>query len=97
MFALDAAFGEQLLDVAVRQRETQASADRQHNHTRREAEAGEGRWRDSSRTRAAGSHDTSLSARGSLAADATAPPGACGRPPGRRQGGADAPVRERIT
>ena len=60
---LDGAFGEQLLDVAVRQRETQVPADRQHDHIRREAEAGEGRWRDSSRARTAGSHDTSLSAR----------------------------------
>jgi hypothetical protein len=60
---LDAAFGEQLLDVAVPQRETQVLADRQHDHIRREAEADEGRWRDSSMARTAGSHDTSLSAR----------------------------------
>jgi hypothetical protein len=72
---LDAAFGEQLLDVAVRQRETQVPADRQHDHLGREAEGGEGRSRDSSRARAAGSHDTGLPARGTLTADATPPCG----------------------
>jgi hypothetical protein len=45
---LDAAFGEQLLDVAVRQREAQGPADRQHDHVGREAEAGEGRSADAS-------------------------------------------------
>jgi hypothetical protein len=45
---LDAAFGEQLLDVAVRQREAQGPADRQHDHVGREAEAGQGRSADAS-------------------------------------------------
>jgi hypothetical protein len=35
---LDAAFGEQLLDVAVGEAEAQVPADRQHDHIRREAE-----------------------------------------------------------
>jgi hypothetical protein len=36
---LDAAFGEQLLDVAVGQAEAQVPADRQHDHIGWEAEA----------------------------------------------------------
>jgi hypothetical protein len=39
---LDAAFGEQLLDISVGQAEAQVSADREHNHIGWEAEAGEG-------------------------------------------------------
>ena len=48
--------------VAVRQREAQGPADRQHDHVGREAEAGEGRSRNSSRARAAGSHADSFAA-----------------------------------
>src|SRR5829696_1023966 len=39
---LDAALGEQLLKVAVRQAEAQVPADREHDHVGRKAEAGEG-------------------------------------------------------
>jgi len=39
---LDAALGEQLLDVAIGQPEAQVPADRQHDHVGWEAEAGEG-------------------------------------------------------
>jgi hypothetical protein len=49
MVDLDAAFGEQLLDVAVRQRETQVPAHREDDHLGWEAEASEGRSRDGSR------------------------------------------------
>ena len=38
---LDATFGQQLLNVAVRQRETQIPTHRQHDHVGWEAEAGE--------------------------------------------------------
>jgi fluoroquinolone transport system permease protein len=70
---LDTAFGEQFFDVPVGEAETQVPADRQHDHLGREAEASEGRSRDGSRARAAGSHDSSLPTQGSLAADATVP------------------------
>jgi hypothetical protein len=40
---LDAAFGEQLLDVAIGQRKAQVPTDRQDDHIGREAEPGEGR------------------------------------------------------
>src|SRR4029453_15753016 len=66
-----AAVGEQLLGVAVRQREPQVPAHRQHDHLGREAEAGEGRSWDGSRARGVGSHDDSLPARGSLRASDT--------------------------
>jgi hypothetical protein len=39
---LDAPFGEQLLDVTVRQPEAQVPADRENDHVGWEAEAGEG-------------------------------------------------------
>jgi hypothetical protein len=70
---LDAAFGEQLLDVAVRQRETQVPADRQHDHIRREAETGEGGPCNGIGADAASSHDTQSGCSGLLTADATAP------------------------
>src|SRR6266545_4087013 len=73
---VDAAFGEQLLDVAVRQREAQVPADRQHDHVGGKAKAGEGRSADASGAGAANSHGDSLPALGSLTAGATAPAGA---------------------
>jgi hypothetical protein len=42
---LDAAFGEQFLDVSVGQSEAQVPAHREHDHLRREAEARERRAR----------------------------------------------------
>jgi hypothetical protein len=39
-----AAFGEQFLDVAVRQRKAQAPAHREGDHLAWEAETGEGSW-----------------------------------------------------
>jgi hypothetical protein len=59
---LDAALGEEFLDVAVGEAEAQVPADRQHDHLRWEAEAGEGRPWDGSGTRAASSHGDSLAA-----------------------------------
>ncbi len=59
---LDAALGEQLLDVAVRQTEAQIPADRQDDHVGWEAEAGEGRPRNGSRARAS-SHASSVATR----------------------------------
>jgi hypothetical protein len=70
---LDPALGEQFLDVAVGQREAQVPADGQDDHLGREAEASEGRSRNWSRARAAGSHDNSLPTQDSQAANATAP------------------------
>jgi hypothetical protein len=49
MVHFDAAFGEQLLDVAVRQREAQVPAHRKDDHIGRKAETSEGRSCDSSR------------------------------------------------
>jgi hypothetical protein len=60
---LDAAFGEQLFDVAVGEAKAQVPADRQHDHIRREAETGEGRLWDGIGADAVSSHDTSLAAR----------------------------------
>jgi hypothetical protein len=60
---LDAALGEQLLNIAVGQAEAQVPAHCQHDHVGWEAEAGEGRSRGESRARAAGSHSDSLSPR----------------------------------
>lgn len=74
---LDAAFGEQLLDVAVRQRQAQLPADPASTITSGgEAEAGEGRAADASGAGAANSHGVSLPALGSLTAGATTPAGA---------------------
>jgi hypothetical protein len=90
---VDAAFGEQLFDVAVGEAKAQVPADRQHDHLGREAEAGEGRPWDGSRARAAGSHDDSLPAQGPLAAHATVPhDGRRGRRPMPR---ATLPTRQR--
>jgi hypothetical protein len=61
---LDAALGQQLLHVAVRQRETQAPAHRQHDHIGRETAAGQARWCDGSVAEAASSHRASLPAQG---------------------------------
>ncbi len=57
---LDAALGEQLLNVAVGQRETQVPAERQDDDVRREAEASEGGSWDCRRATAASSHRDSL-------------------------------------
>ena len=57
---LDAAFGEQFLDVAVGQAEAQVPADREHDHLRWEAEAGERRPCDGGGAGAASSHGDSL-------------------------------------
>jgi len=70
---LDVLLGEQLLDISVRQPETQVPADRQHDHIGRETEAGEGRPSDGNGAGAASSHCHSLPTAGSLTADATAP------------------------
>jgi hypothetical protein len=69
---LDAAFGEQLLDVAVRQAVTQVPAHCQDDHVGWEAEASEGRLRNglAGPVRA---HCDSLPAQGSLTAGATVP------------------------
>jgi hypothetical protein len=64
MVDLDAALGEEFLEVAVGQAESQIPADREHDHVGREAEAGEGRSPSRSRARAAGSHADSLAAPG---------------------------------
>jgi hypothetical protein len=53
---LDAAFGEQLFDVAVGEAKAQVPADRQLDHIRREAETGEGRPWDGIGADAASSH-----------------------------------------
>jgi hypothetical protein len=42
MVDLDAAFGEQLLDVAVGEPVAEVPVDRDHDHVGREAESGEG-------------------------------------------------------
>jgi hypothetical protein len=60
MVDFDAAFGEQLLDVAVGEPEAQVPADRQDDHVWWEAEAGEGSVGNASRTRAASAHGQSL-------------------------------------
>jgi len=71
---LDAAFGQQLLHVAVRQRKAQIPAHRQHDHIGREAEAGERRPCDSGGAGTATSHGGSLPAPDSITAAATVPP-----------------------
>jgi hypothetical protein len=63
MIDVDAALGEQFLDVAVRQLEAQVPADRPHDHIRRKAETGKGRPCNGIGADAASSHDTSLAAR----------------------------------
>jgi hypothetical protein len=60
---LDAALGEQLLDVVVGEAKAQVPADRQHDHIRRKAETGEGRPCNGIGVDAASSHDTSLAGR----------------------------------
>jgi hypothetical protein len=69
---LHAAFGQQLLHVAVRQSEAQIPAHRQHDHIGREAEASERRPCDSGGARTASSHGGSLPAPDSITAAATA-------------------------
>ena len=81
---LDAAFGQQLLDVAVRQREAQVPAHGQHDHVGWEAEAGERSPYDRGEAGTASSHSDSLPALGSITADATVPRRRCpqeGPPP----------------
>ncbi len=73
MVDLDAALGEQLLDVAVGQPKAQVPAHRQDDDLRREAEADEGTPSDGSGIRRASAHAGSLPARGPLTADATVP------------------------
>jgi len=63
---LHAAFGQQLLDVAVRQAVTQVPAHRQHDHIGREAEASERRPGDSGAAGTASSHGGSLPAPDSI-------------------------------
>jgi len=70
---LHAAFGEQFLDVAIRQRKTQVPAHCKDDHVGREAEASEGRPGDGWTATTGGFSCNSLPALGSLAADATAP------------------------
>jgi hypothetical protein len=70
---LHAAFGQQLLHVAVRQREAQVPAHRQHDHIGWEAEAGERSPYDSGEAGTASSHSDSLPALGSITAAATVP------------------------
>src|SRR4030095_6780384 len=77
-----AALGEELLDVAVRQREAQVPAHREDDHLGREAEASERGPCDGSGARMAGSHGSSLPAPGALTADATAPSRSAGAPEG---------------
>jgi hypothetical protein len=60
---LDAALGEQFLDVTVGQPEAQVRADSKDDDLGREAEAGESGPREGSWARAAGSHADSLAAR----------------------------------
>jgi len=63
MVDLDAALGEQLLDVTVGQAEAQLPADRKDDELGREAEAGKGGAHDGSRARAAaGLHASSVAA-----------------------------------
>jgi hypothetical protein len=59
---LDAALGQELFDVAIRQAEAEVPADRDDDHVGREAEAGESGLPDWSRARAASSHAGSLTA-----------------------------------
>jgi len=73
MVDLDATFGQQLLHVAVRQREAQLPAHRQHDHLGREAEAGERRAGDRGGAGTASSHGGSLPAPDSITAAATVP------------------------
>jgi hypothetical protein len=68
---LDAAFGEQLLDISVRQAKAEVPANRQHDHIGREAEASERRPCDGSGAGMAGSHGGSLPAPDSITAAAT--------------------------
>src|SRR6266511_927470 len=70
---LDAALGEQLLHVAVRQRQAQIPPHGQHDHVWREAEPNERRPRDRSGAKAASSHGDSLPTLGSITAGATVP------------------------
>ena len=73
MVHFDAAFGEQLFDVAVGEAKAQVPADRQHDHIRREAETGEGRpWDGIGGGRGEFSYPQS-GCSGLLTADATAP------------------------
>jgi hypothetical protein len=72
---LHAAFGQQLLHVAVRQRKAQIPAHRQHDHIGREAEAGERRPCDSGGAGTSSSHGGSLPASDSITAAATVPLG----------------------
>jgi hypothetical protein len=62
MVGLDAALGEQLLDIAVGQPEAQVPADRDDDHVGWETEAGEGGSRDWREARAASSHAARLAA-----------------------------------
>jgi hypothetical protein len=62
MVDLDAALGEQLLDIAVGQPEAQVPADRDDDNVGREAETGEGGPWHWTRARAASSHAASLAA-----------------------------------
>jgi len=72
MVDLDAALGEQLLDVAVGEAEAQVPADCQHDHIRRNAETGEGRPCNGIGPDAASSHDTQSGCSGpGTTADAT--------------------------
>ena len=70
---LDAALGEQLLHVAVRQREAQLPPHGQHDHVGREAEPDERRPCGRSGARAARSRGDSLPTLGSTTAGATVP------------------------
>jgi acyl-CoA synthetase (AMP-forming)/AMP-acid ligase II len=70
---LDAALGEQLLDVAVGQAEPQVPADREDDHVGWEAEPGKGGPREGSRARAAGSHAGQSRCWNAVTANATAP------------------------
>jgi hypothetical protein len=72
---LDAAFGEEFLDVAVGQTEAELPVDREHDHIRWEAEAGERRPCDGSGSGGGRFSWRQSAARGSLTADATAPVG----------------------
>jgi hypothetical protein len=62
MVDLDAALGEQLLDVAVGQPKAQVPAERQDDDVGREAKAGDGRPCSGRRAQAVGWHTISLAA-----------------------------------
>jgi hypothetical protein len=81
MVDLDAALGEQLLDIAVGQPEAQVPADRDDDNVGREAEAGERRT--VALEQGEGGEFSCRQSRCSKAvtANATEPPGADGRPP----------------